>query len=57
MPRTGSRFTQSEIARAIRAAKAEGMTVEIRADGTMRFVPAGDSRPEQALAARPIESF
>lgn len=57
MSRPASRFTQSEIARAIRAAKAEGMTVEIRADGTMRFVPTGESRPEQGLAARPIESF
>jgi hypothetical protein len=57
MPRPASRFTQSEIARALRVAKAEGMTVEIRPDGTMRIVPIGDSRTETPLAARPVESF
>jgi hypothetical protein len=39
MPRLPSRFTQSEIARALRVAKAEGMTVEIRPDGSIRIVP------------------
>lgn len=57
MPRPPSRFTQSEIARALRVAKAQGMTVEIRPDGTMRIVPVDQPRPEPALAARPVESF
>jgi hypothetical protein len=39
MPRTAARFTQAELARAMRVAKGEGMTVEIRPDGTLRLVP------------------
>lgn len=57
MPRPLSRFTQSEIARALRVAQAQGMTVEIRTDGTMRIVPVDQPRPEPALAARPVDSF
>jgi hypothetical protein len=57
MPRPASRLTQSEIARALRVARAEGMTVEIRPDGTLRIVPMEESRPQPALAARPVESF
>lgn len=57
MPRLPSRFTQSEIARALRVAKAEGMTVEIRPDGTLRIVPINESSPQPALATRPVESF
>ena len=39
MSRSPSRFTQAELARAMRVAKGEGMTVEIRPDGTLRLVP------------------
>ena len=39
MPRTPARFTQTELARAMRVARAEGMTVEIRPDGSIRIVP------------------
>ena len=39
MSRPPSRFTQSELARAMRVAKAEGMTVEVRPDGSIRIVP------------------
>jgi hypothetical protein len=39
MPRTPAKVTQAEIARALRVAKAAGMTVEVRPDGTIRIVP------------------
>ena len=39
MPRTPARFTQTELARAMRVARAEGMTVEVRPDGSIRIVP------------------
>jgi hypothetical protein len=57
MAKPASRITQSEIARALRVAKAEGMTVEIRPDGVLRIVPVDHPNPETALAARPVESF
>jgi hypothetical protein len=38
MPKPQARFTQTEIARALRVAKAEGMTIEITADA-IRVVP------------------
>jgi len=38
MSKPSARFTQSEIARALRVARAEGMTIEITADA-IRLVP------------------
>jgi hypothetical protein len=38
MPRTAAKVTQADIARVLRAAKAEGMTVEVRPDGAIRVV-------------------
>lgn len=37
--KTTSRFTQAELARAMRVAKAEGMTVEVTPTGSIRIVP------------------
>jgi hypothetical protein len=49
MPRTPARFSQADIARALRAADASGTlrSVEIARDGTIRIVPyePGDKRP------------
>lgn len=39
MPRTPAKVTQADIARVMRVAKAEGMTVEVRPDGSIRIVP------------------
>ena len=39
MSKTPCRFTQAEVARVMRVAKAEGMTVEVRPDGSIRIVP------------------
>jgi endonuclease YncB( thermonuclease family) len=39
MPRAAAKVSQADIARAMRVAKAEGMTVEVRPDGTIRIVP------------------
>lgn len=37
MSRTPAKFTQADLARAVRAAKAEGMMVRVLPDGTMEF--------------------
>ena len=39
MSRPPARFTQAELARAMRVAKGEGMTVEVKPDGSIRIVP------------------
>jgi hypothetical protein len=56
MPSTPAKFTQADLARAIRAAKAEGMTVRVLRDGTIEIVPVSggdpDLRPEAPVAAR-----
>ena len=46
MPRGPSRFTQSDIAKALKAIKQSGasMAVEIALDGTIRIVPVEMSR-------------
>lgn len=58
MGMTPAKFTQADFARAIRAAKAEGMTVRVLPDGTMEFVDrpseAQDVRPVQPVAARAV---
>ena len=46
MSRTPARFTQSDVARAIRAAKKAGAgAVELRPDGTIRITIAEDKKP------------
>jgi hypothetical protein len=46
MSRTPARFTQADLARAIRAAKQCGAgVVEIKADGTIRIAPSTESCP------------
>lgn len=49
MPRRPSRFTQSDVARAIRAAQQVGepMAVEIAPDGTIRLIPAPAPSPRK----------
>lgn len=39
MSKPTCRFTQAELARAMRVAKSEGMTVEVKPDGSIRIVP------------------
>jgi len=39
MTRRSARFTQAEISRAAKVAKAQGMAVEIAPDGSIRIVP------------------
>jgi predicted nucleic acid-binding protein len=52
MSRTPARFTQADLARAIRAAKAEGMIARVLPDGTIEIVEkADDHNPEKAVAA------
>jgi hypothetical protein len=50
MPRRPARVTQSDIARAIRAAEQAGSprTVEIAPDGTIKLVPVEPTKPEVA---------
>ncbi len=38
MPRTAAKFSQADIARAIRAADACGKAVRVLADGTIEFI-------------------
>jgi hypothetical protein len=46
--RTPARFTQPDIARATKAAKQAGaMAVELRPDGTIRIVLAGEKEPAE----------
>jgi hypothetical protein len=47
MPRPPAKFTQADIARAIRAIEQTGAKMEIRieTDGTIRIVPFVDDRP------------
>lgn len=56
MPRTPARFTQADIARALRAVKDAGgeMAVEVMKDGTIRIVPhaAEDRAKPRALDGR-----
>jgi hypothetical protein len=49
LPRTPARFSQSEIARTIRAIKQSGgnMVVEILVEGTIRIVPLAPSDMDQ----------
>jgi hypothetical protein len=53
MSRTPARFTQPDVARAIRAAKQAGATaVELRPDGTIRIALSGEkatTEPEQEV--------
>jgi hypothetical protein len=48
MPRRPARFTQADIARAIRAAEQAGSprTVEIAPDGTIKLVPVEPTKPK-----------
>ena len=49
MPRAATRFTQADIARAVKGAQAAGLSVgsvEILADGTIRLVPAGQIKQD-----------
>jgi hypothetical protein len=39
MPKNPCRFTQAELARAMRVAVTQGMTVEVRPDGSIRIIP------------------
>lgn len=54
MPRTRARFTQEELARALRAAKPLGMIVRVLPDGSIMFTePEGaDVKPSRPLEAR-----
>lgn len=60
MGMTPAKFTQADFARAIRAAKAEGMSVTVRMlpDGTVEFIirppEVQDVRPVQPVAARAV---
>jgi hypothetical protein len=47
MPRTAAKVTQADIARVLRAAKAEGMTVEVRPDGAIRVVSEAVANPTE----------
>ena len=58
MSRRPARFTQADLNRAIKAAKQNGMGVEVLADGTIRIVPAPPvnySLPERLAAGSRIE--
>lgn len=39
MPRTAAKVTQADVARVLRVATSQGMTVEVRPDGTICIVP------------------
>lgn len=39
MPRTAAKVTQADIARVLRVATSQGMTVEVKPDGTICIVP------------------
>lgn len=56
MSRRPARFTQADIARAIKAAKQTGvsMAVEITLDGTIQLVPADQSAPKGVAQQRKI---
>lgn len=52
MTRAATRFTQADIARAVKGAKAGGLavgSVEILADGTIRLVPADQIKQDAPL--------
>lgn len=51
MPATAAKLTQADVARALRAAKAEGMTVRILTDGSLLLVPMPET-PKPAEAPR-----
>jgi hypothetical protein len=48
MSRTPAKNTQADIARALRAAKALGMTIEIMPNGTIKVIPCNqDDMPKE----------
>lgn len=61
MSRGNAPVTQAQINRAIKAAKAQGMTVDILPNGTIRVVPlpvaAFDARETSDFANRPVRVF
>lgn len=55
MPRARARFTQEELARAIRAAESCGKSVRVWPDGTFEIVEKGaDTTPPPAFEAREV---
>jgi ABC-type branched-subunit amino acid transport system substrate-binding protein len=55
MPRTAASFTQADIARAIRAAKAEGMRVRLLPSGAMVIEPPAEAEAPIAPPTAPAE--
>ena len=52
MPRAAARFTQADVARAVKGARTAGLvvgSVEILADGTIRLVPAEQIKQDAPL--------
>lgn len=48
-----AKFTQADLARAVRVAKAMGMVTRVLPDGTIEIADkAGDATPEKPVAAR-----
>lgn len=55
MTRARARFTQADLARAIRAAEACGKAVRVRPDGTIEIVEKGaDTTPAPLFEARQV---
>jgi hypothetical protein len=53
MPRTAARFTQADIARALRAARGLGMRVRLAASGDIVIEPAAETAADQPPPAAP----
>ena len=54
MPRTAARFTQADIARALRAARGFGMRVRLAASGDIVIEPAAEMVADQPPRAPPM---
>lgn len=52
MPAAPAKLTQADVARALRAAKAQGMTVRILTDGSLLLVPLPETTPAAPEPAR-----
>lgn len=53
MPRAGARVTQAEIARAVRAARSEGVTVVEIVEGRIRLVLVADQSGDVTTMVKP----
>jgi hypothetical protein len=57
MSRRAANFSKSDLSRAMKVARENGMTVEVTSNGTIKIVPDGSTGIEIPLAQKAVESF